>query len=282
MKPAPFDYVRAQSVDHALDVLAAGGDVKLLAGGQSLVPAMNFRLSRFERLVDLNPLAELAFIRLEAGELRIGALTRQRAIETSPLVREHAPLLTEATRHIAHAPIRSRGTLGGSLAHADPAAEDPAVMLALEAQMVVRSVRGERIIPAGDFFRGVFTTALAADELLTEVRIPAARPGQGFAFEEQSRRLGDFAIVGVAVAIETDGKRISRARLAVCGVGDHALRLPAAEQMIVAADALPDACRRAAALLTPQTDLHASADYRTHLTGILLERAITRARGGAA
>ena len=176
MKPAPFDYVRAQSVDHALDVLAAGGDVKALAGGQSLVPAMNFRLSRFERLLDLNPLAELAYIRLHAGELRIGALTRQRAIETSPLVREHAPLLAEATRHIAHAPIRSRGTIGGSLAHADPAAEDPAVMLALEAQFVLRSRSRERLVAAADFFRGVFTTALQPDELLTEIRIPDRPP----------------------------------------------------------------------------------------------------------
>ena len=272
MKPAPFDYVRAQSVDHALAVLAEGGDVKPLAGGQSLVPAMNFRLARFERLLDLNPLAELATIRLQAGELRIGALTRQRAIEHSSLVREHAPLLAEATRHIAHAPIRSRGTIGGSLAHADPAAEDPAVMLALDASFVLRRRQGERVVAAGDFFRGVFTTALEPDELLTEIRIPVARPGQSFAFEEHSRRLGDFAIIGVAVALEPN-----RARIAICGLGDQARRLPEAERLIETAAGLPDACRRAAALFAPHTDLHATADYRTHLIAVLLERAITRA-----
>ncbi len=282
MKPAPFAYHDPMSVEEALDLLERyGGEAKLLAGGQSLMPLLNFRLSRPAALVDLNGIAGLRYIREENSQLRLGAMTRQRAIEFSPLIRQRLPLLQEATALVGHLPIRTRGTIGGSLAHADPSAEYPAVATALDAELVVRGPRGERVVRAGEFFVSYLTTALAPDEILIEVRLPAAPPTSGWAFEEFSRRHGDFAIVGIAALLAADGERCRRARLAAAGVGPKPIRLRAAEE-ILEHDGLNDrsveaAAARAAELVEPDSDIHASAEYRRHLTRVLTRRAIRRA-----
>jgi len=282
MKPPKFDYHAPRTVDDALAALARyQGDAKILAGGQSLVPLLNFRLSRPAALVDLNGIADLAGIHEVGGQIRFGAMTRQRAIEFSPVVARSLPLLTEATKLVGHLPIRSRGTIGGSIAHADPAAEYPAVLTALDGEVVVKSRRGERTMRHGDFFQTYLTTSLADDEILTEVRLPAMDPRAGWAFEEFSRRHGDFAIVGIACVIVGDGARCATARLATAGAGPVPVRLRAAEE-ILERDGLGDAAidaaaRRAAELVEPDSDLHASADYRKNLTRVLTERAVRRA-----
>lgn len=286
MKPPRFDYHAPTSVDEALALLARyGGDAKLLAGGQSLVPLLNFRLTRPAALIDLNRIASLAGIREENGRVRLGAMTRQRAIEFSAVVANRLPLLREATRLVGHLPIRSRGTIGGSLAHADPSAEYPAVLTALEGEVVARGPRGERTLKAGDLFRTYLTTALAADEILVEVRFSAMPAGAGYAFEELSRRQGDFAIVGIAAMVVRDGARCRMARLATAGVGPVPVRLRAAEEMLeregLGDRAIEAAARRATELVEPDSDIHASADYRRHLTGVLTKRALARAIGRA-
>jgi CO/xanthine dehydrogenase FAD-binding subunit len=242
---------------------------------------MNFRLSCPSILIDLNRVEDLAYIRDDGDTLAIGAMTRERTIENSDLVRRHAPLLHEATRYIAHLPIRSRGTIGGSLANADPAAEYPAVSVALDFEMAIRSARGERRVRAGDFFVGLLTTALEPDELLVEIVVPKSPPRTGSAFVEIARRHGDFALAGVAVQITRDGDRIVDVRMAACGVGPGPVRLSAAED-IVMRQGLDDAtakraAREAAAAVDPSNDVHASASYRRHLTGILTARALLRA-----
>jgi aerobic carbon-monoxide dehydrogenase medium subunit len=282
VKPAAFRYLAPKTIDDALALLARhGGDAKLLAGGQSLVPILNFRLARYGYLIDLNRIAALSYIRPKNGALHLGAMTRQRTIETATLVADGAPLLAEATTWVAHRPIRSRGTIGGSLAHADPAAEYPAVMLALDAQMTVMSRSGARTIPATRFFKGALQTVLEPDELLAEIRLPARRQDQGFAFEEVSRRRGDFAIVGVAAALACRGGTISDARIAVCGLGSGVSRVEAAERMLDGEGATPEtiqrAARVAAASLEAQSDLHATSDYRLHLIEVLTRRAVSRA-----
>jgi len=287
MKPAKFDYHAPASVDEALALLTRyGGDAKVLAGGQSLVPLLNFRLSRPAALVDLNRIPALAYIRAHDGEVRLGAMTRQRTIEFSPVIAEHVPLLTEATRWVGHLPIRSRGTIGGSLAHADPSAEYPTVLVALEGSVVARGPRGERVLGAGELFQSYLATSLDADEILVEVRLPAMPAGAGYAFEELARRHGDFALVGIAAVVTRAGARCTMARLATAGAGPVPLRLRAAEE-ILERDGLGDAAieaaaRRATELVNPDADLHASADYRRHLTGVLTARAIKRALAKAA
>ena len=282
MKPPKFDYHAPASVDEALALLERyGGDAKILAGGQSLVPLLNFRLSRPAALIDLNRIPALAYIRSQDGEVRFGAMTRQRTIEFSPVVAERVPLLTEATRWVGHLPIRSRGTIGGSIAHADPSAEYPAVLSALEGSVVARGPKGERTVAAGELFRSYLTTSLAAEEILVEVRLPAMPAGAGYAFEELARRHGDFALVGIAAVIAREGERCTMARLATSGTGPVPVRLREAEQMLER-DGLGDAAieaagRRASELVEPDADIHASADYRRHLTGVLTTRAIKRA-----
>jgi carbon-monoxide dehydrogenase medium subunit len=291
MKPAPFEYFRPRSLDEALSLLAEhGGDAKPLAGGQSLIPAMNFRLATPSVLVDLNALSELSYIKDGSGEVRIGGMTRQRALERSALASDRVPLITETMPHIAHPAIRNRGTIGGSLAHADPAAELPAVMLALKARLMVSSTSGAREVSADEFFVGLFTTAVRPGELLTEIRIPPPPARSGFAFQEISRRHGDFALVGVAAAVQLDENgRCADARLALLSVGDrpmlaeHAAKAvvgqaPSAESIRAAADAA------ATRDIDPSSDIHASARYRRQLANVLtrrvLERAFERARQG--
>ena len=284
MKPAPFRYARPQTLADAVGLLAGGDhDVKILAGGQSLVPMLNLRLVRPSVLIDLNGVAGLdRIIPSPTGGLTIGALVRHAALASSAPVSERAPLLGEAARHVGHPPIRHRGTVGGSLAHADPAAELPAALVALDAQLVLHGARGERTIPASEFFRGLLTTALAPDEIVTDIRVSPHGPGWGFA--EVVRRAGDFALAGVMALVTRSGPsgRCESARLVGFGVSDRPVRLVAAEQIITnpAFDARADVGRVAAAAAEacdPPDDVHASADYRRHLAVVLTEDVVRQA-----
>lgn len=288
MKPAPFEYVRPGSVEEAIAALVDGGeDAKPLAGGQSLVPAMNFRLARPARLVDLAGIDELRGVEgSAAGGLRIGAMTRQRAVERSALVAERSPLLAETMPWIAHPQIRNRGTVGGSLAHADPAAELPAVMAVLDAEFVLRGPDGVRRVPAREFYVGLFTTALGPHELLVEIELPPAAPGTRFAFEEVSRRHGDFALAGVAVAVRrTEDGAVEAAAIGLVSVGDGpVLSVEGARALVgrrLTADAAAEAAAATADALDPPGDIHASPDYRRHLARVLTRRALERIRSSA-
>jgi CO/xanthine dehydrogenase FAD-binding subunit len=282
LKPARFDYHAPATVEEAIALLTRyGGEAKLLAGGQSLMPLMNFRLARPAALIDLNAIASLAYIREVDSQIRIGAMTRQRTIEFSPVVRRRLPLLTEATALVGHLPIRTRGTIGGSLAHADPSAEYPAILAALDGTVVARGPRGERTLRASELFQGYLSTSLAPDEMLVEVRFPAMPDGAGYAFEELTRRSGDFAIVGIAVMLVAQGQRCTGARVVTAGVGPAPARLRQAEE-ILERDGLLDvaveaAGRRAAESVEPESDIHASAAYRRNLTRVLTGRALRRA-----
>ena len=290
MKPARFDHLLPTSLEDALAMLAEHApDGRVLAGGQSLVPMMNFRLARPTVLVDLNKIPDLAYIRDAGDHLAIGAMTRERAIENSDLVRAASPLLHDATLHIGHLPIRSRGTIGGSISNADPAAEYPATALALDATLVAQSVRGERPIAASDFFDGVMTTTLEVDEILTEIRMPKAPPGSGAALVEIARRHGDFALAGVAAQITLEDDRVTDIRLATCGVGPGPIRLTGAENILRAGGltdtALAAAGRAAADAADPDGDVHATASYRRKMAGVMTRRAVEKAArraGGAA
>jgi carbon-monoxide dehydrogenase medium subunit len=271
VKPAPFAYARASGLAEVLDVLEREGEhCRLLAGGQSLLPALNLRLAAPPLLLDISGLPELRGIAaLPGGGVRLGALTRHAELESDPLVAARAPLLARAAPLIAHPAIRNRGTLGGSLALADPAAELPACMLALEATILAHSRRGERRIPASEFFRGLYTTALAADEVLAAVEIPPPGPGEGSVILELARRHGDYAIVGVAAV----GRRRS-ARLAFFGVGATAMRARAAEAAL--AEGVAAAQAALAADLDPPADLHGPPALRLHLARVLLGRALSQ------
>ena len=282
MKPPKFDYHAPASLDEAVGLLQRyGGDAKILAGGQSLMPLLNFRLSRPAALVDLNRIARLAYIREENGQVRLGAMTRQRTIEFSPVVARRLPLLSEATKWVGHLPIRTRGTIGGSIAHADPSAEYPAVLTALEGEVVASGPKGERVVKAKDLFLTYLTTSLKSDEVLSEIRLPVMPMGAGFALEEFARRHGDFAIVAIAAMVVPDATRCKQARLATAGAGPVPVRLRAAEEILerdgVTDAAIDAAARRAAELVSPDSDIHASADYRRHLTMVLTRRALKRA-----
>jgi CO/xanthine dehydrogenase FAD-binding subunit len=287
MKPPRFDYLVPRTIDEALGILAEHGEqAKVLAGGQSLVPLLNFRLVRPAHLVDLNEVPGLAGIRAEDGRLAIGAMTRQRAVESSGLVSERCPLLHEAMPLIGHVQIRNRGTIGGSLAHADPAAELPAVVAALEGEVVLQSARGRRVLSAADFFVGYLTTAAEPAELLVEVRLPVMPPRTGSAFLEVSRRHGDFALVGVAATVTLDGAGVcTAARVALTGVGPTPVVARDAVRALVGAppspEALEDVARRVAEALRPDSDLHASSEYRKHVGGVLARRALARAAARA-
>jgi aerobic carbon-monoxide dehydrogenase medium subunit len=286
MKPASFDYHAPTSVDDALSLLKShSGDARLLAGGQSLLPMMNFRLATPTVVVDLNRIPGLAYIERDSGIVRIGAMTRQRAIEFSPVVASDLPLLREAIKFVGHLPTRSRGTIGGSIANADPSAEIPMVLQVLEGEVHVRGPQGERSIAADELFLDMMTTSLAREEMLTEVRLPVMPPGAGFAVEEFARRRGDFAIAAVAVVILRDGNHCRRARIATAGISSHASRLRAAEQVLeedgLTDNAIAEAAKVAVRNLEPLSDNNASAEFRRHLTSVLTERALQRAAGNA-
>jgi aerobic carbon-monoxide dehydrogenase medium subunit len=283
MKPALFDYHRAVDVDDAVRALHQADDGKAMAGGQSLIALMNLRLARPDLVVDLNPLRELDYIEPRAdGGLAIGAMTRQRSLERSALVRERCPLMAEALPFVAHAAIRNRGTIGGSLAHADASSELCSVSLAVDARMRVRGPGGNREIPAAEFFLGPFTTVLAADEILTEIVIPGFSLRAGYAYTEVSRRRGDFALAGVGCVIGlAEDDTVSYARLAYISVGPRALRGRHAEDSLLGGRLGEAAIERAASLVSedigPAGDLHASADFRRHLAGVLTARALRTA-----
>jgi CO/xanthine dehydrogenase FAD-binding subunit len=284
MKPASFDYHAPATLDEALTLLAEyGPDAKPLAGGQSLIPAMNFRLAMPAVLVDLNRIEALSYINRDHGGLVIGGMTRHRMVERSTLVGELAPLVSAAMPFVAHAAIRSRGTVGGSLAHADPAAELPAVMLALDASITVQGREGSRVVPASDFFTGLFSTALEPGELLVRITIPQPPARSGFGFEEFSRRHGDFALAGVAANVATDADGVCRtARVGLFSLADRPLLSEQATRALVGQRPTPDAIRAAAEGaarddIDPTSDMHASSRYRRHLAAVLIRRALQRA-----
>ena len=283
MKPPRFDYLAPGTLDEALAILAERGeDAKVLAGGQSLVPLLNFRLVRPACLVDLNEVPGLDAIRPHDGGLAIGAMARQRAVETSALVRERCGLLAEAMPQIGHVQIRNRGTIGGSLVHGDPAAELPAVVAALDGVLVLRSARGDRVLRAEQFFVAYLATATLASELLVEVRLPALPPRTGSAFLEVSRRQGDFALVGVAATVTLDEAGVcTGSAIALTGVGPTPVVVREASGALVGAKpsaaAFEDAARRVRAAVRPESDLHASREYRQHVGGVLARRALTLA-----
>jgi carbon-monoxide dehydrogenase medium subunit len=284
VKPAKFEYHSAASVDEALAILARyDGEARVLAGGQSLVPMMNFRLATPRAIVDLNRISALAYVEEADEVVRIGAMTRQRRLEFDPLVAAKLPLLREALRWVGHLPTRSRGTIGGSIAHADPAAEIPMVLQTLEGEVVARGPQGERRIAAHDLFRSALTTSLTPLEIITEVRLPVMPAQAVHAVEEFARRKGDFAIAAVAVMLVRDGERCSTARLATAGVGPASIRLSDAETVLeqngLGETAIAEAADKAKAQVEPISDLNGSAEYRRHLTGVLTGRAIIKAVG---
>ncbi len=281
MKPAPFDYVLARSTSEAIDALARHGDeAKVLAGGQRLMPMLNMRLARPAVLVDINGARELDYLREVDGVLSVGALVRQHQLERWAAAR--VPLIAEALRYVGHLAIRTRGTVAGSLAHADPASELPALLLCLDGSVVARRNRSERAIPAAELFVAPLTTALAPDELCTEVRFTLPRAGAGWGFAEVARRHGDFALVGTVAVLSCDASgNVADVRLGFFGVGPTAVRAVAAEAMLAGEEPtgarIRDAARAAAQSLSPDADLHATGEYRRQVAAVLAERTLNRA-----
>lgn len=282
MKPAPFEYHAPETVDECLAVLAEHGeDAKLLAGGQSLVPMLALRLANPEHLIDVNRVAGLASVRRENGALVLGATTRHVTLERDPEIAAAVPLLARVAPHIGHVQIRNRGTIGGSLAHADPAAELPGVVRLLDAELQVDGPRGQRRIAAADFFETVFTTSLEPDELVTAIRFPVREAGTGFAVEQVARRHGDFALVGVMAAVEVSNGRIARAALCMTGVDTVPMRCEEVERALTGAGVrdldLADVGAQAVAGLSPSDDVHASAAYRKQVGATMASRALGHA-----
>jgi carbon-monoxide dehydrogenase medium subunit len=286
VKPAPFAYEAPTTLSEAVSCLAAHGDeAKVLAGGQSLIPVLALRLARYEALVDLNRVEGLDNIRQEGSTVVVGAMTRQVTVGRDPLLRAAVPALSEATRLIGHDQIRNRGTLGGSVAHGDPAAEYPAVALALDATVTVVGPSGSRTIEAEDLYDGPMSTTLAEDEILTAVAFPVWGPGSGFAVREVARREGDFATAGVVAGVTVSDGRISRVALALFGVGATPQRFRQAEEELLGADTgtvdLADFGRTLAQQLDPPNDVHASTTYRTRVAARLVAEALHMALGTA-
>ena len=280
MKPAKFDYFAPTTLDETLELLAQHGlDAKVLAGGQSLMPMMNLRLVRPAVVVDINRVAALSGISTSNGTVNVGALTRQRQLEGSDVIRNSFPMMTTAIGHIGHFQIRNRGTIGGSLAHADPAAELPALCTALDAEFVVADSNGTQTMEAAEFAIGPLITSLAPEQLLTEIRLPTLEDGWKWGFREVSRRDGDFALVGsVAMLRLNAGGVCQEARITMFAVGDSPMRIPAAEEALVGR-VVDDEVRRAAAALvseavTPGSDIHASAEYRKEVSAVMARRAL--------
>jgi carbon-monoxide dehydrogenase medium subunit len=269
VKPAPFAYKKARSLDEALSLLAGEPEARLLAGGQSLIPALNMRLSAPALLIDINGIDGLNRIEAKDGAVTIGALVRHARAERDETLARLAPLIARALPHIAHPAIRNRGTMGGSIAYADPAAELPACLLALGGEVRAQGPKGERWIAADDFFRGLFETALAPGEMVTGIRVPAANKESRFGFAELARRHGDYALVGLAASARASGKTFRDVRLAFFGVGATPVRARASERAL----AEGDVDGAVAALdLNPNDDIHASGAVRKHLAGVLLRR----------
>ena len=281
MKPASFEYRAPTTIDEAVAALSSGGEVKVLAGGQSLIPVLALRLAKFDQLVDLRLIDELQQVDVGPESARVGAMVRQAHAERHTGLCAAVPLLPLALSKVGHFQIRNRGTIGGSIAHADPAAELPAVALALDATFEATGPSGRRDIAAADFFEGTFTTALDDDEILTAVRFPVWGPGSGFAVEEVARRHGDFALVGAVCGVQLSGGVVSRAAIGLFGMGPSPLRAAAAEQALVGSDpATVDAGSLGATAmvgLDPPTDIHATGEYRKAVGAHVVARAITQA-----
>ena len=283
MKPPPFEYDDPQTVDEALALLAEHGeDAKVLAGGQSLVPLLNFRLANPDRIVDVNSVSELDYLHLEDGVLRIGALTRHATLERSSEAAEAVPLLRDAVRQVGHVQIRNRGTVGGSVAHADPAAELPVAFKALGARFHVRSARGKRVLGDDELFVTHLTTSLAPDELLTEIEVPVPPGGTRGALVEFTRRHGDFALAGAAVLVQLDGDGVCRAAsIALLAAAPIPLRAHAAEEVLLGsrldATTAAEAASRAVADVSPTGDIHGSSEYRRGLLETMVRRALAEA-----
>ena len=285
MKPARFDYYRARSSSEAVGLLGEHGDeAKVLAGGQSLVPAMNFRLARPGILVDVNPIRELDYVEADREQLRIGALVRHVTFEQPVTTGPTGELLQQAAHHVGHLPIRMRGTFGGSLAHADPAAELCVIASLLDAELVAQSTEGTRTLASSEFFQTVFTTALRPDELLIEARLPILPPSAQVGFVEFSRRVGDFALTMVAIAVDMDGSRVGSGRIALGGVSDRPVRATQAEAVLtgqsLGQDVIEEAAQTAAQEVDPIGDIHGSPEYRRDLVRVLTRRALERVTVG--
>jgi carbon-monoxide dehydrogenase medium subunit len=290
MKPAPFKYYAPDSVAEVLALLHEHGyDAKILAGGQSLVPMMNFRLVQPAVLVDINNIPELSYIETHDKGIRLGAMVRHSQAERDPLIKEKAPLVHETMPQIATVQIRNRGTIGGSLAHADASAELVVVTTALEAQFKIQNQKGERLVPASDFFVGLLVTSLEPDDLLVEIQIPSLLPRSGWSLKEVARRPHDFALMGVAAVLTLDKKeRCTEARLVYLSAGDGPISAPEAAKLLIgneiSSDLITAAAEKAAAdEIDPGSDIHATADFRRHLANVLtrraLEEAVQRAKG---
>lgn len=280
MIPAPFDYERATSVDHALQLLQeADGEAKLLAGGHSLLPLMKLRFARPGLVVDLGGLSELSYVRESGDHIAVGALTRHHDLHTSELLRQHAPLLAHTAGLVGDPQVRHRGTIGGAAAHGDPASDPPVALLALDAEMVIRGSDGERVVPAGEFFKGFLETALGPADLLTEIRVPRRSADHGWSYVKFNRRAQDWAIVGVAAAVERTNGTISRAAVGLTNMGSRPLRAGGVEEALVGADAagIPAASERAAEGTSPPSDTNGSAEYREHLARVLVRQAVEEA-----
>jgi aerobic carbon-monoxide dehydrogenase medium subunit len=282
MKLPPVDYEAPRTVSEAVDLLADHQDeASVLAGGQSLIPLLALRLAQPALLIDINGIQDLAGVSVTDGWVTIGATTREYVAEESVTIADAVPLLAAALPLIGHEAIRNRGTVGGSLAHADPAAELPAVARALDAELVVRGPSGERVVPAAEWFEGYLTTSRQPDELLAEVRFPAAGPGTGVSFQEVARRHGDFAMVGLAASVTLSDGVISDARLAFAGVSDVPARATGAEDLLAgqrpSAELFDEAARRAASDIDPPSDLHGSAEYRKKVAAALVRRGLREA-----
>jgi CO/xanthine dehydrogenase FAD-binding subunit len=284
MKPAPFEYYVPDSIEQALDLLREHGDTaRLLAGGQSLVPAMNFRVVQPGVLIDLNRVGELKYIHDDSATLHIGAMTRERELEFDPVISRKTPLLAEALPHVAHPQIRNRGTLGGSLANADPAAELPVIMLAMGARLKVRNADGERWVDAHDFFVGMFTTDMAADEMLVEIELPFAPPHTGWSFMEVAPRAGDYALMGVAALVTLDDdRRCRQARLVYLNAGDGPVEAREAgsilEGKMPGSDSIDEAADLASQKeINPFGNIHTSPEFQRHLARVLTRKTLKQA-----
>ena len=282
MIPAAFDYELAESVDHAVQLLGEHGeDAKLIAGGHSLIPLMRLRLARPSVLVDIDRLSDLAYIREAGDSVEIGATTRMRDVANDPVLAQHNPLVAYAAGQVGDPQVRHRATFGGSIAHGDPASDPPTVLLALEAELVVRGPSGERTVPAGAFFKGLFETDIGAQDVLTAIRVPKLPPGSGWSYQKFHRRALDWAIVGVAAVVRRDNGSISGAGIGLTNMGMTPLRASAVEQAVAGGGtdgaALGAAADHAPEGTSPPSDTNASAEYRRELSKILVRRALEEA-----
>ncbi|HTV28018.1 MAG TPA: xanthine dehydrogenase family protein subunit M [Xanthobacteraceae bacterium] len=282
MKPALFDYRAPRTLDEAIGFLAGDADAMVLAGGQSLMPAMNFRAASPSLLVDIQHIAALKGVTIADGEIRIKAMTRHRELELDAGVKRANPLIAETMQHVAHIPIRNRGTIVGSLCHADPSAELPLLFVLLDGMLVAQGPAGTRQVPAREFFKSFLTTARRQDEIVIEARLPVLPPGAGWAYDEVTRRHGDFALVGVGCVLQFDGEgRAADVRLAACGIADRPLRLTAAEKLLngtrLAAIDLDDAVLASVGAVTVADDMNTTASFRRRVLGGLIRRLVARA-----